>query len=588
MHDYLLSTEVVRFAFVFGVAVSMLMYERRHLTTGSIVVPGYIASFIVYPLIILATFLNAFASYLIVNKLLRRWFLLYGRTRFTVLAMTSILIQTAMLKLTPSGPWLWESDIKLFVGVGYVVPALIAHDMGRQGIVKTTKSVLIAASIVAVPIAVALLLDLPGVNDLAPLQGTGTMAIDPAWIPVAVLLSAAASWGVAHNFGFRSGGFVGAAFIGMLLADPWQVAIAAVLAVITYLIVTKFLMTSMILFGRRKFSAMLLVSSALAWSLLWIGTEIVDVGAQRHLELGSLALTPLFIPGLLANDTQRTSPRRVLFGVTLATSFVVSATWWIQSLFEGLTLAPAWKAVALSSFAIIFWRQFVPTRSPVRAGEATTATGTEQLAVTPLGSAVAYGRAGFERWAAAHREAAESAEYWLAAVLGEQPGRTLAGDTGTTGSLASIAAPQQPSTERARMAAIQMLSSPAKLPETLDRVLTPQEPEIGPAPARHPSAGEFDTVAAGIAKTVGRPQPLPRSHPAAQRNGSTADSPASNLPPTVAQRPAAVVLPDGGPTNKISERPGAAIWAHTNAAPGARTDHDDEQEQRNHAHVFPG
>ena len=81
MHDYLFSTEVVRFAFMFGVAVSMLLYERRHLTTGSIVVPGYIATFLVYPLIIVATFLNALLSYVIVNKLLRRWFLLYGRTK---------------------------------------------------------------------------------------------------------------------------------------------------------------------------------------------------------------------------------------------------------------------------------------------------------------------------------------------------------------------------------------------------------------------------------------------------------------------------------------------------------------------------
>ena len=100
MHDYLLSTEVIRFAFVFGVAVSMLMYARRHLTTGSIVVPGYIAVFIVYPLIIVATFVNAALSYLAVNKVLRRWFLLYGRTKFTVLALISIVIQTLMLKLT--------------------------------------------------------------------------------------------------------------------------------------------------------------------------------------------------------------------------------------------------------------------------------------------------------------------------------------------------------------------------------------------------------------------------------------------------------------------------------------------------------
>ena len=59
MHDYLFTTEVVRFAFMFGVAVSMLLYERRHLTTGSIVVPGYIATFIAMPFTIIATFLNA-------------------------------------------------------------------------------------------------------------------------------------------------------------------------------------------------------------------------------------------------------------------------------------------------------------------------------------------------------------------------------------------------------------------------------------------------------------------------------------------------------------------------------------------------
>ena len=204
MHDYLVSTEMVRFAFMLGVAVSMFLYEKRHLTTGSIVVPGYIATFILYPLIVAATFVNALVSYVLVNKLLRRWFLLYGRTKFTVLALISILIQTAMLKATPSGAWLWESDFKLFVGVGYVVPALIAHDMGRQGVVRTVKSVTYAATLVAIPIALALAFDLPGVNDLAPLEGFGDMAIDTAWLPFAVLLSAAAAWGVATNYGMRS------------------------------------------------------------------------------------------------------------------------------------------------------------------------------------------------------------------------------------------------------------------------------------------------------------------------------------------------------------------------------------------------
>ena len=80
-----------------------------------------------------------------------------------------------------------------------------------------------------------------------------------AWIPIAVLFSAAAAWGVARHMGLRSGGFMGAAFIAILLGDPWQVAVAACISAATYLLVKRLLMNSMILFGRRKFSAMLLV-----------------------------------------------------------------------------------------------------------------------------------------------------------------------------------------------------------------------------------------------------------------------------------------------------------------------------------------
>ena len=126
MHDYLFSAEIVRFAFVLGIAVSMLMYERFHLTTGSIVVPGYIAIFIVYPLVVAVTFLNALASYALVNHVLRRRFLLYGRTKFTVMALLSITIQAAALELSPQGAWPWESARPLLVGAGYVVPGPIA------------------------------------------------------------------------------------------------------------------------------------------------------------------------------------------------------------------------------------------------------------------------------------------------------------------------------------------------------------------------------------------------------------------------------------------------------------------------------
>ena len=357
MHDYLFSSEIVRFAFVFGICVSMMLYERVHLTTGSIVVPGYIAVFLIYPMVVVATFVNALLSYAIMNHFLRKHFMLYGKTKFTLMALISIMIQTIMLKVSPSGPWLWESNIPLFVGAGYVVPALIAHDMGRQGIKRTTKAVLLAGVIVALPIALALMLRLKGVNDLAPLAGFGTMSIDSRWIPVAVLLSAASSWGVAQNYNFKSGGFVGAAYVGMFMGDPYQVLIAFSVALFTFVLVRYVLMNYLILFGRRKFSAMLLTSSMISWTLLWVGPSFLSARVTSHLDLASMALTPLFVPGLLANDMDRTSPLRVVAGASLAAAFVVPTTWFIQSLVEGTHIGTPWLGLALATFVTIFWKQ---------------------------------------------------------------------------------------------------------------------------------------------------------------------------------------------------------------------------------------
>lgn len=420
MHDYLLSSEWIRFAFVFGVVVSMVMYEKRHLTTGSIVVPGYIAVFIIHPAVIVATFLNAFLTYAIVNKVLRRYFLLYGRTKFALLAVISTMIQTAMLRITPSGQWLWEHDIPLFIGVGYIVPALIAHDMARQGVWKTTKSVVMAGVIVATPIALALVLDLPGVNELAPIDGFGTTAIDVKWLPVAVALSVAASWAVAINYGLRSGGFVGAAFVGMFMADPWQVVAALAIAAATWAFVSKVLMHHMILFGRRKFSAMLLVSSVLTWGGLWIGGRIFEDGWESHFAVGSLALTPLLLPGLLANDAQRTSPARVLLGVTMASTFAVTTTWWIQTTITDETLHLGWKLLSLASFGSLFAKQLVAL--PTALARRLRRRQTELVPAADAGAEYVEPPATdwfapWTAWAKQHPRAAHEAEIWLSAQL---------------------------------------------------------------------------------------------------------------------------------------------------------------------------
>jgi poly-gamma-glutamate biosynthesis protein PgsC/CapC len=600
MHDYLFTTEVVRFAFMFGVAVSMLLYERRHLTTGSIVVPGYIAIFLAMPFTIIATFVNAFLSYMIVNRFLRRWFLLYGRTKFTVLAMISILIQTIMLKCSPTGAWLWERDIKLMVGVGYVVPALIAHDMARQGFKKTIKSVMLAGVIVATPIALALALHMPGVNDLAPLRGGGQLAIDASWIPIAVLLSAGAAWGVARNWDLRSGGFMGAAFVAILLGDPWQVVVVAVLAIMTYVIVVRFLMNSMILFGRRKFSSMLLVSASMSWALLWVGDAVFGFGVSQHMDLGSLALTPLIVPGLLANDSQRTSPARVIGGLSLATTFVLSATWTMQAYIEHRGLDFGWQLLALGSGLAIFGKPLV-TKAHARMFK--RGTERESLAQAPAGGAEqsddhSFGLAGYRGWAAMHREAAEAAERWLASVLGERPALAVAGSglptrsatprhSATTTSTNEAGAPGQPTANDtdAPSAAAQRgdTRSLDRLRTAAVKVLGTTAPVAGPPlPTRQrrtPRVGEFDSVSTDILSAVDRRDALPRRRPTvnAHPEGSGFELPV--------RRP--IVIDQDAP---ISESSDVVTRAHhaTSDARGNRPDEHEPESKSGVFDVFPG
>ena len=353
MHDYLFSIEMVRFAFVAGIVVSMVNYERRHLTTGSIVVPGYIAVFMLQPAVLAATFVNAFVSYWAVNRILPRWFLLYGKNKFAVLCLISISLQTAMLKLSPSGSYLWERDVPLLIGAGYVVPALIAHDMARQGIKKTIKSVMVAGIIVAVPIGYALWFDLPGVNELSPLTGFGVSAIQAAWIPFAVFLSALVAWALLKNHGLRSGGFIGAAYLGMLAVQPMQAIFALGVGYATYLIVTRGLMPWMILFGRRKFATMLLLAAIISWTTMWVGTAVFGFEVTYYMNLGSIALTPLFLPGLLANDMHRASPLRVVGGVALGGSFVIPLTLAFEMAMAGI-FPHLWVMIATLSGSLIF------------------------------------------------------------------------------------------------------------------------------------------------------------------------------------------------------------------------------------------
>ncbi len=362
MHDYLFDINTVRFAFIIGVLASVWVYERFHITSGSIVVPGYVAVFVLQPLILLITLVNALFSYWMVNHVLTKRLLLDGRNKFSTIMIISASVQVLLLKISPSTSYLWESNIPLLVGVGYLVPALIAHDFGRQGIKPTMKAVGMASALVAVPMTLAIMF-FPDAQAGAHLGGFGVLAFPPEWIPMTVLLSAAASWALQYNYGFRSAGYVGAAYLAMLTTSPLNLIFLGAIGFAAWILVTRVFMKTMIVFGRRKFALMMVSASVISWAGVWISISVFHVSVTAYESMATVALTPLFVPGLIANDLERSSPLLVFSGLVYSVAFVLTTTWLVATgvtgYYGGWVPLPMSIAVAVVSGLVIFGNQFV-------------------------------------------------------------------------------------------------------------------------------------------------------------------------------------------------------------------------------------
>jgi len=362
MHDYLFDINTVRFAFIVGVLASVIIYERFHLTSGSIVVPGYVAVFVLQPLILFVTLINALFSYWMVNHVLRKRLLLDGRNKFSTIMIISASVQVLLLKVSPSTPYLWESSIPLLVGVGYLVPALIAHDFGRQGIKKTMKAVGMSSALVAVPMTLAIMF-FPDSAAGGTLAGFGVLAFPPEWIPMSVVLSAAAAWALQYNYGFRSAGYVGAAYLAMLTTSPLNLIFLGVIGLASWLLVTRVFMRTMIVFGRRKFALMMVSASIISWAGVWTSTAVFDVSIAAYESMATVALTPLFVPGLIANDLERSSPLLVFSGLVYSVGFVLTTTWLVTTAvtgyYGGWVPLPMSIVVSVICGLVIFGNQFV-------------------------------------------------------------------------------------------------------------------------------------------------------------------------------------------------------------------------------------
>ncbi len=129
---------------ILGIIISIIFYELTEISPGGVIVPGYIALFITQPGRIIMTIFLSLATLLVVN-ILSNYTILYGRRKFGIMVIISFIIRLIMQM---SINYLPLPDILATSSIGYIIPGIIAQDIGRQGIVKTVSSMILVASLI--------------------------------------------------------------------------------------------------------------------------------------------------------------------------------------------------------------------------------------------------------------------------------------------------------------------------------------------------------------------------------------------------------------------------------------------------------
>jgi poly-gamma-glutamate biosynthesis protein PgsC/CapC len=124
---------MVELAITLGLIFSLLSYEVFGLAAGGIIVPGYIALQLSQPDRLFGIIIVSLVTYLFI-KILGNYTFLYGRRQMVVCLLVGCLLANfsrhfLLIDVT-------TSTVQL-QAVGWVIPGLIAHWFGKQGIYRT-------------------------------------------------------------------------------------------------------------------------------------------------------------------------------------------------------------------------------------------------------------------------------------------------------------------------------------------------------------------------------------------------------------------------------------------------------------------
>jgi poly-gamma-glutamate biosynthesis protein PgsC/CapC len=135
---------MIELAITLGLILSLLSYEVFGLAAGGIVVPGYIALQLTHPERLIGILVVSLLTFLII-KVLSKYTLIYGRRQMVLsLLIGCLLANFSRLFLSFE---IAASTIELHA-VGWVIPGLVAHWFGKQGVFKTVSVIFVSSVLV--------------------------------------------------------------------------------------------------------------------------------------------------------------------------------------------------------------------------------------------------------------------------------------------------------------------------------------------------------------------------------------------------------------------------------------------------------
>lgn len=324
MLDLTRDIELTRLAIVLGVIVGTLIYQRTGLTLGGVIIPGFFALSFPHPLHLVSTLLISVLTYLLIHKVLLQRKIFYGRQLMEIEVLVGLCLQIIWtLIMTALGQY--SDTFALFIGVGMVLPGIIAHDMARQGVWRTLGSSLLGAAVVYMLVnLIGSLMEILPRLDLIPTpffrSQPDPFAFPIAYIPFAIIVSVLLGIFVLKRFELHTVGFAATAYYALLFLRPLDLLLLLACALLTYFLVVFGVQRVALVFGRAKLATMILMGVVIAWS-----AELLVVYLSRGLYnpwVGIKAMVPLLV-ALLANEIERQGFKKATLATAISTVVIV-------------------------------------------------------------------------------------------------------------------------------------------------------------------------------------------------------------------------------------------------------------------------